>query len=146
MMLNKLLTYLKYEEQLLLELNNLAEKQQFALVKFQMDELEQIVKYQEEVANNLKLAEDQRMHLLMSYFRISKREAMELSLSKIEEYFSNEEKVEINKVKAKLKRLLSDLSDKNLANKVLTNRARHSIREIINVFTNGNNNVYSVRV
>ncbi len=146
MILNKLLTYLKYEEQLLVELNNLAEKQQFALVKFQMEELEQIVKYQEEVANNLKLAEDQRMNILMSYFKISRKEAMELSLSKIEEHFNNDERIEIYKIKNKLRRLLSDLSDKNLANKVLTNRARHSIREIINVFTNGNNNVYSVRV
>ncbi len=146
MMLNKLLTYLKYEEQLLEELNNLAEKQQFALVKFQMEELEKIVKYQEEVANNLKLAEEQRMNILMSYFRISRKEAMELSLTNIEVNFSIEERAELAKVKKRLRRLITDLADKNLANKVLTNRARNSIREIINVFTNGSNNVYSVRV
>lgn len=145
-MLPKLLTYMKYEEQLLAELIQLAEKQQYALSHYQISMLTEITKYQEEISKNLRIAEEQRINLLQSWFGLPRRAAAQLTLSKIEEKLDSEDLAELKALKSKLRNLSNKLKEINLTNRVLTNRAKKSTEEFLNILTNGTNYVYNVKV
>ncbi len=145
-MTSNLFTYLKHEQQLLMELVALAEKQQKALIKFDASMLEEIASYQAVVAKSLRQAEDHRITLLMSWLSLTRPEASSLKLSVIEKYFKDEELKEMKKLRLELKKLLNQLQSLNTINRVLANRASHSVREMISHFTNGKNYVCNVRV
>jgi len=142
----KLITYLKYEEQLLSELLNLAEQQQNALIKMKFDELNLITGLQNEVSSNLRKAEDTRLTILANWLKISKSKANVLKLSDLARLCSKEEYIELDKLKVDMSNLMARLYEINTTNRILTNRARHSFNEMIQILTNGTNNVCNVKV
>jgi tRNA pseudouridine-54 N-methylase len=144
--MTNLLTYLKYEKQLLKEMILLAQKQQSALIKFNTNELDRITSYQSEVAKSLKQAEDKRIKMLMSMFGVSRVEATNMRLSAIIEKMNKEDVLELETMKGELNTLIGNLQHFNTLNRVLANRARNSVREILTILTNGTNNVCNVKV
>ncbi|MBI5325114.1 MAG: flagellar export chaperone FlgN [Ignavibacteriae bacterium] len=144
--MTNLLTYLKYEKQLLKEMVILAQKQQGALIKFNTNELDRITSYQFEVSKSLKQAEEKRIKMLMSMFGISRSEASNLKLSTIIEKMNKDDVLELESMKGELNSLISSLQQFNTLNRVLANRARNSVREILSILTNGTNNVCNVTV
>ncbi|MGA2297536.1 MAG: flagellar export chaperone FlgN [FCB group bacterium] len=145
-MLSTLLTFLKYEEQLLRELISLSEQQQNALIKFNTPQLEKVTSYQAEIQKNLRNAEDKRIMLLMTSFGITRMEATNLYLSSIIKKFPREEVTELEKIRMSMKDMVNKLHSQNTINRVLANRARKNVREILGFFTNGSNQVCNVTV
>ena len=144
--MTNLLSFLKYEKQLLKELLTLAQKQQGALIKFNSNELDRVTNYQLEVSKSLKQAEEKRIKMLMSMFGMSRVEATNLSLTSIIERLGKEDMSEFEKMKGDMKVLVNNLQHFNTINRVLANRARNSVREILAVLTNGVNHVCNVKV
>ena len=145
-MLTKLFTYLKHEQQLLIQLVSLAEEQQQALVKYNISRLEEVTRFQEEVAASLRNAEEQRINMLMNWLKISRAKAIGLKLSAVEKYFKDEELLEIRKLKVNLKKLLTTLKSVNSNNRILSNRAKRSVNEVLEIFTSGSRHVCNVTV
>ncbi|HOK14141.1 MAG TPA: flagellar protein FlgN [Candidatus Kapabacteria bacterium] len=145
-MLAKLFNFLQFEQQLLQEMIRLAERQKVALVKFNIKELEEITSFQEELAKSLRQAEEQRIAYLMSWLNISRTEALKLKLSTIEKQFPNEDTKELRKLKRNLAKLVNILQDLNLTNRVLANRAKSNVSNILAVLSNGNNYVCNVQI
>ena len=143
---SKLFSFLKFEQQLLSELVRLAERQQKALIAFDATELDEIASYQEELAKSLRNAEEQRINFIMAWLQISRTEAANLRLSSLEKKFNQEEMVEIKKLRASLRAMISKLQNFNTANRVLANRAKNSIKDMMTAFTRGNKHVCNVRV
>jgi hypothetical protein len=144
-MLPKLLTYLKHEEQLISEMINLSQKQQRALVKYDIQELDQITAYQDETSKYLKEAEDQRINLLMAWLKISKKEAVSMWLSDLENVVHPEELTEVRNIRLSLSKKLNALNALNTTNRLLSNRAKNNVGQMLSVFANGNH-VCNVRV
>lgn len=145
-MLAKLFNFLQFEQQLLQEMIRLAERQKVALVKFNIKELEEITSYQEELAKSLRQAEEQRIAYLMSWLNISRAEALKLKLSTIEKQFPDDNIKEIKKLKKNLAKLVNILQELNLTNRVLANRAKSSVSNMLSVLSNGNNYVCNVKI
>lgn len=143
---SNIFAYLKHEQQLLEEMVSLAEKQQKALIKYDTKMLEEIASYQEVVAKSLRKAEEHRINLIMSWLSIPRQDAAGLKLSALERHFANEELQEIKSIRLTLKSLLNKLQGLNTMNRVLTNRARTSIGEMISHFTHGRNYMCNVKV
>ncbi len=144
--MTNLLTYLKYEKQLLKEMIVLAQKQQSALIKFNTNELDRITSYQSEVSKSLKQAEEKRIKMLMAMFGVSRVEATNMRLSAIIEKMNKEDVLELETMKGEMNSLIGNLQHFNTLNRVLANRARNSVREILTILTNGTNNVCNVKV
>ncbi|MCL5990823.1 MAG: flagellar protein FlgN [Bacteroidetes bacterium] len=144
--MTNLLTYLKYEKQLLKEMIVLAQKQQSALIKFNTNELDRITSYQSEVSKSLKQAEEKRIKMLMAMFGVSRVEATNMRLSAIIEKMNKEDVLELETMKGEMNSLIGNLQHFNTLNRVLSNRARNSVREILTILTNGTNNVCNVKV
>lgn len=144
--MTNLLTYLKYEKQLLKEMVVLAQKQQSALISFNTNELDKITTHQSEVSKSLKQAEDKRIKMLMSMFGVSRVEATNMRLSAIIDDMNKEDVHELETMKGEMNTLITNLHQFNTLNRVLANRARSSVREILTILTNGTNNVCNVKV
>jgi len=137
---------LKHEQNLLKELLNLADKQQKALIKFNTKELESITAYQVEVSTSLKEAEEHRIMMLMNLFGITRKEAANLTLSSLEQFYEGEDLIEIRHLRLELRGLTSKLQSTNTMNRVLANRAKNSVGELLSVFTNGTNRICNVKI
>ena len=136
-MKSKLITYLKYEQQLMKELVELAEKHRQALIKFDVADIEKYSVYQEETAKSLNEVEQQRLTYFMSWLGISRPEAMNLHLSQVEPFFKEEEAAEIRIIRKTMNELVAKLNSYNSVNRVLANRARNSVRDIMAAFSGG---------
>ena len=145
-MLAKLFNYLQFELQILQEMVRLAERQKEALVKFNVKELEEITSYQEELANGLRKAEEQRIVYIMSWLGISRSEAMKIRLSSFEKGLPSDQLKELRRMKKNLSQLVNILQELNLTNRVLANRAKSSVSNMMGILTNGQNHVCNVKV
>lgn len=141
-----LISTLKFELQLLKEMLSLSESQKLALIKFNTVELDRITFYQNEIAVNLRLAEEKRIKFLMSTFKISRTDAINMTMTEITKNFSMEENKEFIQIRKELKKLINQIHNNNIVNRVLANRARASVREMLGFFTNGTNQVCNVRI
>ena len=143
---HNLLALLKFEHQLLKEMVSLAEQQQNHLIKFSAIELEKISSYQSEISSNLRLAEEKRIKILMNDLKMSRNQAMNLTMSEIVRNFVSEDAAEYKTLQKELKYLVNKLQNFNVVNRVLANRARISVRELLGFFTNGTNQVCNVKI
>ena len=145
-MTDKIFAYLKHEEQLLGQLIELAERHQQALVKLDTAEIEHIASQQEQISKNLREIEQQRLKYFMNSFRVTHKEALAMSLTELEKYVQPEIVSELRKWKDRLNGLLKKLLYINGLNRILANRARNSVRELISLFTNGSVHVCNVKI
>lgn len=145
-MLSKLHKFLKYEKELIDKLTKLAEQQRDALVKFDMIKVEQLAIYQDDVVKNIREAEEKRIRLLMNWMGLTRIEAMNLKLSSIEKRLNGEELIEIKRLRIALKKLVSNLQNLNNTNRVLANRAKSSIQNIMMMFVGGGHQMFNVKI
>ncbi len=145
-MSDKLFAYLKYEQDLLGELLEVAGRQQQALVNFDIAMLNDVASQQQNLSRALREAEERRLMLIGNLLGLGRAEAQKLTLSSLEKYFTGEEQSEIIKLRKELKRLLENINSVNITNRVLANRARRSVQEVLQIVTNGGNHFYNVKV
>jgi len=145
-MLSKLTVLLKQEQEMLSSLVQLAELQQEALINFKLDEIETLAKQQDFLANNLKKYEDNRIKLLMNWFGISRIDATNLRLSLIEQKVSGEDMKTIKRLRIAMKRLNDRLIEVNNINRTLSNRARNSVRNMMEMISNSPMRLCNVKV
>jgi hypothetical protein len=140
-MIDKLMIYLRYEERLLEDLVKLAKIQQSTLIKMQLADLEEISLQQEEMLTNLKNAEEARIKFLMEWLNITKSSATKITMSQIINYSETNNYSVLLLMQESMNSLTNQLVNINIANKILTNRAKNSVNDLI-----GTNNVYNIRV
>lgn len=145
-MLSNLFQFLLHEKQLLKELIELAERQQKALVEYKIEDLEEITGCQAELSASLREAEDRRLAMLAAALKVSRTEAAAMTMTKLEQYFDADELNELRRLKHELRSLTNSLRNLNLVNRVLANRARRSVADILSMFRNGFNHVCNVKV
>ncbi|MBM2813703.1 MAG: hypothetical protein HW421_465 [Ignavibacteria bacterium] len=145
-MTEKLLKFLIYEKEVLAELIRLAEEQQKALVKFDMNRLEKITELQERAAITLKDAEDGRIRFLIAWLGINRKDAHSLRLSSLEHHFKGEDVLKIRFLRKELSKMFAQIREINSTNRVLVYRASRTVTQIITAFSNGRNVVCNVTI
>lgn len=145
-MFYKFLTFLKFEEQLLNELLRLSQRQQTAIVKNNIQEIQEINSYQSELNKNLLKTEDERMLILSNWLNISRADSRKVKISDLKKYLNKDEVKELQKVQKNFDSLVSQLLTTNNTNRMLINRARINIKEMIDYLTNGTQNVCNIKV
>lgn len=145
-MIERFMVYLRYEEKILQELVSIAGEQQRALVTMQLADLEEISQKQEEMLLNLKNAENARVKFLMEWLKLTKSEAEKMTISQILNFSDNNNYSVLELMQESMKVLTNQLFNLNIANRILSNRAKHSVGELISILTNGTNNVCNFRV
>jgi len=134
--------YLQFEQQLLEEMLRLADKQQVALVNYRISELSEITSFQNALIVNIRNAEEKRIALLMQWLNITRKEAMELKLSALEDRIEDEEvSNEIKKIRKELRIMIDRLQNMNSTNRLLSNRARANVKEMMGYITGGRHQV-----
>jgi hypothetical protein len=132
------LKYLEYEKQILLELIDLAKRQQKALVNFDINSLEEITSKQDKSQSILRKAEDARIRYVCEWFGIERTKASYMRLSELAELVDKTFSILINNYKDELYDISSELYSLNTTNRILANRAKHSVNEMMNIFTKDN--------
>ncbi len=145
-MLSTLFTYLKHELELLELYSDLTEMHQEALIKFDIKSLENIVKQQLNCTVKLRQIEEKRIKLMMTWLSIPMKDAVKIRLSSIEKHCKGLDLVKIKKFKEDINKVVTEIHTNNSTNRVLANRARSSVQQILSVFTNGMNYVCNVKI
>lgn len=145
-MLDKLIRFLVHEKDILNELVGLAEKQQRALVEYDINALNEIVSYQDALSKNLRETEEKRIRLLMNWLQISRSEAMKIRLSAIEKSLKSAEQENIKELRMQLNDLMARFKNFNTTNRVLANKGKNGTAQMLAMFKNGNNSVCNVRI
>lgn len=144
--MKNLLKYLNYESHLLNELVLLAEEQQKALIKYNILELESIANKQAQISKSLREAEDERMKILMLKFRLTKKQAAEITLTEIMRMIDEGDNNAFFELKKQMKDSSERLNLLNTINRVLSNKALSNIQQMLSLFTNGTNHVCNVKI
>ncbi len=145
-MFAKFLTFLKFEEQILAEILRLSEKQQFAIINHNIKELEEINSYQNELNKNLFKAEQERMQILANWLNINIANIKNLKISDLKKYLTKEEYKELVKIQNNFKTMIDKIYNNNNTNKILINKAKQNIKEMLDFLTNGTQNVCNYKV
>ena len=138
--------YIIFFHQLLIELLRLSERQQRAIVLNDIRELDEINSYQTELQKNLRRAEDERFKILATWLNININSTREIKISELKKFLKKDEIRELKLVQEKFQILTNKLNTTNATNRILINRARHGIKEMIDFITNGTQNVCNVKV
>ena len=145
-MLDKLIKVLVHEKDILNELVGLAEKQQRALVEYDIHTLNDIISYQEALSKNLRETEDNRIRLLMNWLQIPRSEAMKIRLSAIERSLKGGDQENMKRIRMDLKDLTGRFNRSNTINRVLANKGKNSVSQMLSMFKNGRNHVCNVTI
>lgn len=145
-MIERLMVYLRYEEQLLQDLVDVAKEQQRALVLMNLANLDDISQRQEELLLNLKKAEEARIKFMMEWLNISRASASKMTMTQILNFSDKNNFSVLSMMQDSMNSLTNQLFNLNIANRILSNRAKSSVSELISVLTNGTNNVCNVTV
>ena len=145
-MLNQLFSHLNHEFELLTRLSEMADRQQEALIRFDTSRLDDISSVQFELSRDLRAAEEHRLGIISNWLGISRKEALKMTLSDVLGHLSADDSKEMVNMKKNLNAIVSKLYNINLLNRVLANRAKNSINEILCHYTNGSNRVCNVTI
>ncbi len=144
--MNTLITLLEEETALLQSLVGAAMRQQQALIRLRVPELEDANAEQEKILGQIRLTERQRMRTLSSELGITDRDATTMSLSAIISKTESDERKALIGLQEKLSGLTRQLQEINAINRVLTHRARTSVREVMSFIEDNNVQVCNVRI
>ena len=135
---DKLFGYLQHEYELLQQMIRNAERQQVALVKYQITELNEIISFQDALIKSIRDAEKTRISYLINWLKIGITEATEMPLSVIIDKFDNEEVIDkLKSIRSELRKSIERLYNLNATNRLLTNRAKINVKEILGYITGG---------
>lgn len=145
-MTSKLLSYLKYELQLLEEMVSLAESLRTSLTKWQLEEIEPLTTRNTKLALALRKAGEARLTIISAWLKIAKSRASEIKFSQLAKYFDGEEKRIYFQLRSDLKTSIDRLNALNATNRILTNRARRTNAQLFEIVTRGKNTICNKRV
>lgn len=145
-MIDKILKIIELEKQFIIEMNDVLTKQQNALVHLHIGDLPELNTYQEDIAKKLKSLEATRINMIATMFNIPSSKAIAITLTDLAALVDPSYTPILKKLRDEMNAL--NLKYANLANtnRMLANRAKNSFTQIISVLTNGNNQVYNVKV
>jgi len=145
-MFDKILQVIEFEKQLLIDLINLLKLQQQALVKLEITKLATLLNNQEELSRKIRSVELSRINMISSLLQISKVEASSLTMTELSKLVNQNEAKKIIKLRNEMKELGTQFSNLTITNRLLANRAKSSFANILSILTNGNNQIYNVKV
>jgi hypothetical protein len=141
---DELLELLKKEALLLDEVLKLSEKQQKALVDFDIKKVERITYLIEQASKELNHATRQRVNFVADALHLDPYDTKSLKLSEYEEIFELNGKAE--EIKKLFREKTKAMYSMNAVNRMLANRASHSIKDMLAIMMNGNRKVCNVRI
>lgn len=145
-MLTTLLAHLNTEYKLLGDLLMLARKQQRALLDYEIANVAKIALAQESVARKLKIQEEERIKLLMDWLELGRKDALSIKISMIESKLKGDSLERLKQYREALRVRIQELAEVNKANQILANRGQKSVKQMMGLFTGGQNRVCNVVV
>ncbi|MGQ9818535.1 MAG: flagellar protein FlgN [Candidatus Kapaibacteriales bacterium] len=142
--MNNIEQVLEEEYQLLNQILKQMELQKQAMIKYDISEVEREANILLDLIRKLKILEDTRINLLARDFKLSKREASKIKMSKVIENFPHNEKIQ--KIHNEFSKLVPSIIAINSINNLLANRALNSLSEIMSFLSNGSNSVCDVKI
>lgn len=138
-----LLNIFKKQNEIIDELIDLSEKLREALIKYDYKKINYITKLQELKSIELEKIEVKRIEIISNWLNIKITEARKITYSKIKDLLKDSE---IDSSLNNLIESVNRLNTINSLNRVLANRARFTINEILSFFSDGKNYVCNVRI
>lgn len=145
-MINKFLDILEKEEIILSQLVLVTEYQNRALIEYKTSSVPDIINKQDSLLSQLSKIENERIKMFMEIFKISRVEAVNLKLSMIEGKLKGDNALAVKKLRMSIAKLNSKLIKLNNENRILANRGKQSINNIIKTLNQNNNAVFNVRI
>lgn len=134
----KFVDFLKREKELSEKLLMLSGRLREALMSQRQDLVEKISQDQHIITAKLKEMEERRLRYMVSKLSISRVEASQMRLSEIEKTVEGENKIELRRIRIAMKKIVSELQDVNTTNRLLSNRAKNSVSNIITALNSRN--------
>ena len=145
-MIDKILKIIELEKQFIIEMNDVLSKQQNALVHLHIGDLPELNTYQEDIAKKLKSLEATRINMIATMFNIPSIKAIAITLTDLAALVDPSYTPMLKKLRDEMNALNIKYANLANTNRMLANRAKNSFSQIISVLTNGNNQVYNVKV
>ncbi|MCB0701851.1 MAG: flagellar export chaperone FlgN [Candidatus Kapaibacterium sp.] len=134
----KFIDFLKREKELTEKLLMLSNRLREALMSQRQDLVEKISQDQHLITAKLKEMEERRLRYMVSKLSISRVEASQLRLSEIEKTVEGENKIDLRRIRIAMKKIVAELQEVNTTNRLLSNRAKTSVSNIISVLNSRN--------
>ena len=145
-MIKQFLDILEKEEIILSQLVLVTEYQNRALIEYKTSSVPDIIIKQESLLSQLSKIENERIRMFMEIFKISRVEAVNLKLSMIEGKLKGDNALAVKELRMSIAKLNSKLIKLNNENRILANRGKQSINNIIKTLNQNNNAVFNVRI
>ncbi len=145
-MIKQFLDILEREEIILSQLVLVTEYQNRALIEYKTSNVPDIISKQDLLLSQLSKIENERINLFMNIFKITRSEAVNLKLSMIENKLKGDNALAVKHLRTTIAKLNNKLIQLNNENKILANRGKQSINNIIRTLNQNNNAVFNVKI
>lgn len=145
-MFDKFIDCLRAEKDFIVKLVELAKKQQNCLISFDISQLNEITPNQEFLQKQLREYEEYRVKLLMNWLGINSNDALSLKLSTLEKKLDKENMKKLRPLRLELQKLVLELQSLTNTNRVLVNRAKSSVQNIMSLFTRNGNQIVNRKI
>lgn len=145
-MFEKFIDCLKVEKEVIEKLVELAKVQQQCLIKFDISQLNEITPSQDYLQKQLKGYEEYRVKLLMKWLEINSNDALSLKLTTLEKKLNKKDMAVLKPIRISLQKLVLELQSLTNTNRVLVNRAKNSVQNIMNLFTRNGNQIVNKKI
>lgn len=145
-MFEKFLECLTHEKNLIEKLVELAKIQQHCLIVFDISQLNEVVASQVFLQKQLRDYEEYRVKLLMDWLHIDSSDALSLKLSTLEKKLDKQSVNYLKPKRLELQNLVLDLRNYTNTNRVLVNRAKSSVQNILSLFTRNGNQIINRKI
>lgn len=145
-MLSKFIKILKSQEYLLSELLSLAEQQTNNLKNNDISLVEDNSRRQNDILNQITVNEELRIDFLSKWLNIEKKDALRLKVSSIERRLKGEALLQVKEIRESILRIQVRLDKTSKQNRILSNRAKFSVNNILKIFSSDKTAVFNVRV
>lgn len=145
-MFEKFIECLSVEKDVIEKLVKLAKSQQQCLIKFDISQLNEITPNQDYLQKQLKSYEEYRVKLLMKWLEINSNDALSLKLTTLEKKLNKKDMALLRPIRIELQKLVLELQNLTNTNRVLVNRAKNSVQNIMNLFTRNGNQIVNKKI
>lgn len=145
-MFEKFIECLSVEKDVIEKLVKLAKTQQQCLIKFDISQLNEITPNQDYLQKQLKSYEEYRVKLLMKWLEINSNDALSLKLTTLEKKLNKKDMALLRPIRIELQKLVFELQNLTNTNRVLVNRAKNSVQNIMNLFTRNGNQIVNKKI
>jgi hypothetical protein len=142
----KFIECLSVEKDVIEKLVKLAKTQQQCLIKFDISQLNEITPNQDYLQKQLKSYEEYRVKLLMKWLEINSNDALSLKLTTLEKKLNKKDMALLRPIRIELQKLVLELQNLTNTNRVLVNRAKNSVQNIMNLFTRNGNQIVNKKI